>query len=187
MPVCTLFCKFKLMLSVMLITASLLMFSTHAEAVEDASPSVLADSAVADTTDSTASDSNSSHYLMQLISGMIVVLLSIVVLAWFAKRMNRFKTSSDGALHILGGISMGARERVVLVQIGEEQLLLGVAPGRINTLHVLKDKLESGAQGADLSDRPATKTFSQYFTDKLQTAVNKNRQHSAGGGMADNV
>jgi len=43
---------------------------------------------------------------------------------------------------------MGTRERVVLLQVGETQLLLGVAPGRVQTLHVLDKPLDSGKQGA---------------------------------------
>ena len=36
---------------------------------------------------------------------------------------------------------MGARERVVLIQVGKQQMLLGVAPGRVQTLHVLDEPL----------------------------------------------
>jgi len=43
-----------------------------------------------------------------------------------------------GGVRLLGGISVGHRERVVLIQVGEQQLLVGVAPGRVNTLHVLE-------------------------------------------------
>ena len=75
-----------------------------------------------------ASETLNSGYLVQLIVGLLFVLLCIIALAWLARRMNRFQSSSDGALQILGGISMGARERVVLVQVGSTQLLLGVAP-----------------------------------------------------------
>ena len=81
--------------------------------------------------------------MAQLVLGLIIVLLCIVALAWLAKRFNRLQSTPDGSLQVLGGMSMGARERIVLVQVGTKQLLLGVAPGQINTLHVLDEPLEA--------------------------------------------
>jgi flagellar protein FliO/FliZ len=90
-----------------------------------------------------STDPMSGSYLFQLILGLIVVLICIVALAWFAKRMNRLQSSTGGMLKIIGGISMGSRERIVLLQVGSEQLLVGVSPGRINTLHVLEAPLDN--------------------------------------------
>ncbi|EQD42713.1 Flagellar biosynthesis protein, FliO, partial [mine drainage metagenome] len=42
-----------------------------------------------------------------------------------------------GALEILASMPLGAKERAVLVKVGDAQILLGVAPGQVNTLHVL--------------------------------------------------
>lgn len=90
-----------------------------------------------------STDPMSGSYLFQLILGLIIVLICIVALAWFAKRMNRLQSSTGGMLKIIGGISMGSRERIVLLQVGSEQLLVGVSPGRINTLHVLEAPLDN--------------------------------------------
>ena len=111
-----------------------------------------------------------SGYLVQLIVGLMFVLLCIVALAWLAKRLNRFQASSDGTLQVLGGISMGARERVVLVQVGATQLLLGVAPGRINMLHQLEQPLEQDdATGHQRRDPP----IARGFADKLNAALSR--------------
>lgn len=96
-----------------------------------------------------SADPMSGSYLIQLILGLIVVLICIVALAWFAKRMNRLQSSTGGMLKIIGGLSMGSRERVVLLQVGSEQLLIGVSPGRINTLHVLEAPLEDAGINAE--------------------------------------
>jgi flagellar protein FliO/FliZ len=76
---------------------------------------------------SPAQDSLAMTSLWQLTLGMLLVLGLILAIAW---------------LRILGGLSMGSRERVVLIQVGETQLLLGVAPGRVQTLHVLEQSLQ---------------------------------------------
>ncbi|MFC1774266.1 flagellar biosynthetic protein FliO [Pseudomonadota bacterium] len=80
--------------------------------------------------------------LWQLTLGMLVVLGLIVSIAWVLKRTGRFQMAAGGGLRVLGGLSMGSRERVVLIQAGETQLLLGVAPGRVQTLHVLDQPLQ---------------------------------------------
>ncbi|VAW54146.1 hypothetical protein MNBD_GAMMA06-121 [hydrothermal vent metagenome] len=114
---------------------------------------------------------NDGH-LMQLVMGLFVVLLCIIVLAWFAKKINRFNSLADGSLKILGGLSMGSRERIVLLQLGEEQLLLGVSPGKINTLHVLNTPLEvTGLKTDNAVDSTAASTAGNSFLDKLKTAM----------------
>jgi flagellar protein FliO/FliZ len=78
--------------------------------------------------------------VLQLLAGLAVVIGAIFGLAFLARRFGRFPTAA-GRLRVVGGLSLGARERVVLVQVGEQQLLLGVAPGRVQTLHVLAQPL----------------------------------------------
>lgn len=69
--------------------------------------------------------------------GLFAVVFLIVGMAWVMRRMGGMPGTATGTLRVLGGLSMGTRERVVLIQVGETQLLLGVAPGRVQTLHVL--------------------------------------------------
>lgn len=83
--------------------------------------------------------------LWQLTLGMLAVLALIVSIAWLLKRTGRFQMAAGGGLRVLGGLSMGSRERVVLIQAGETQLLLGVAPGRVQTLHVLDQPLQQSS------------------------------------------
>jgi len=110
------------------------------------------------------SDPMSGSYLLQLIFGLLIVIICIFVLAWFSKKMNRFHSSPDDALKIIGAISMGSRERIVHLQIGEEQLLIGVSPGRINTLHVLNTPVETITKSNNDS-------VGNGFSDKLKTMI----------------
>lgn len=79
--------------------------------------------------------------MAQVFLGLLLVIAMIVGVAWLMRRLGNFQTTANGALRVVGGLSMGPRERVVLVQVGEQQLLLGVAPGRVSTLHVLDKPL----------------------------------------------
>ena len=91
---------------------------------------------------SSAGDPLAMGNLVQLTLGLLAVLLLLGGLAWLLRRSGRFTSSMHGALQVLGGVSMGTRERIVLLQVGRQQLLVGVAPGRIQTLHVLDEPIE---------------------------------------------
>ena len=81
-------------------------------------------------------------HLLRITMGLVLVLLAIGVTAWLMRQFFRIQPGMHGQLRILSGVSMGPRERVVLLEVGETQLLVGVAPGRIQTLHVLATRLE---------------------------------------------
>ncbi|PCJ35256.1 MAG: flagellar biosynthetic protein FliO [Cellvibrionales bacterium] len=77
---------------------------------------------------------DTSGYFLQLVSGLGVVLLSIAVLAWLLKRINRLPNRDLKDLELIASLSVGQRERVVIVRAGNTELVLGVAPGSISKL-----------------------------------------------------
>lgn len=83
------------------------------------------------------SDPNLAGNLVQTTLGLLVVLLLIGAAAWAFKRFGNVHVGAQGRMKIIGGISLGTRERAVLLQVGEQQLVVGVSPGRVQTLYVL--------------------------------------------------
>ena len=81
--------------------------------------------------------------MLRVVLGLALVLGLIVALAWGLRRLGGPGAGAGGRLRVLAGVAVGNRERVVLLQAGETQLLLGVAPGRVQTLHVLERPLEA--------------------------------------------
>jgi len=77
---------------------------------------------------------DTSGYFLQLLSGLGIVLLSIAVLAWLLKRINRLPNRDLKDLELIASLSVGQRERVVIVRAGTTELVLGVAPGSISKL-----------------------------------------------------
>ncbi len=80
--------------------------------------------------------------LARVIVGLLVVLALIGGLMLALRRMGGVGGSANGQMRVLGALSVGQREKVVLVKVGSTQLLVGVAPGRVQTLHVLDEPLE---------------------------------------------
>lgn len=87
--------------------------------------------------------------LAQLFAGLALVVVMIVALAWALRRLGGLGAVGTGSLEIVGGLSVGPRERVVLLRVGTRQLLLGVAPGRVQTLHVLDEPVATPPVGSD--------------------------------------
>jgi flagellar protein FliO/FliZ len=75
--------------------------------------------------------------MLNMIMGLAVVVALILGLAWVLKRYGRLPVNNQVEMKILGGLSLGTREKAVLVQVEGQRLLLGVAPGRVSTLHVM--------------------------------------------------
>lgn len=88
--------------------------------------------------------------MLQFAVGMTIVIATICVLGWFLRRILGSSTSGTGVMKMLAGISVGTRERVVLLQIGNRQMLVGVAPGSVAAIHVFDEPIINH----DCSDMP---------------------------------
>ena len=75
--------------------------------------------------------------MMQTLGGLLLILVLIFALGWLFRRFGKLPMAGKGMVTVLGGISLGPRERAMVLQVGETRLLVGVAPGRVQTLHVL--------------------------------------------------
>ncbi len=78
-----------------------------------------------------------SGVVIQMVLVLAGVVLLIIGLGWIMKRVGHFSTAGKGMVRILGGVSLGPRERAVVIEAGDRRLLVGVAPGRVQTLCVL--------------------------------------------------
>jgi len=73
---------------------------------------------------------------------LALVLGAVFVLAWALKRVRGLGARAGGSLDVLAQVPLGQKERAVLIKVGATQILLGVAPGRVNTLYVLPEPLD---------------------------------------------
>jgi flagellar protein FliO/FliZ len=94
--------------------------------------------------------------LAQVTLSLMLVLAAVFAAAWVVRRLRNFGRPGAGAINIIADVALGTKERAVLIQVGAQQLLIGVAPGRVNTLHVLVepvriDDAQRGGGGDELS------------------------------------
>ncbi|RKR06094.1 flagellar protein FliO/FliZ [Kushneria sinocarnis] len=70
--------------------------------------------------------------------GLVVVLAIIGLCAWAIRRLGRGRLmGSQRQLRVIASQNLGQRERVVMVEVEDTWLVLGVAPGSVRTLHTL--------------------------------------------------
>jgi flagellar protein FliO/FliZ len=75
--------------------------------------------------------------VLQVFVGLVAVLLLIAATAWVAKRFGVSPGGASSLLQVVSSASVGTRERVVVVEVGETWLVVGVAPGSVNALATL--------------------------------------------------
>ncbi len=99
----------------------------------------------------TARASRELPFLPVLVS-LLIVVLAILVLAWFSKKMN-LGFPGNRAIKVVTALSLGAKERIVVIEVNGKQHLIGVTPQQVNHLLTLDEPLDMAnpAQSGGLS------------------------------------
>ena len=114
-----------------------------------------------------ASPGVSAGTYLQAGFALILIVGLLAATAWMARKVSGGKGFGQAGLKVIGGVALGPRERIILVEVGDDWLVIGIVPGQIRTLHRLdKGSLPEGALQAG-----ADKPFAQW----LQGIAN--RQH----------
>jgi flagellar protein FliO/FliZ len=104
--------------------------------------------------------------------GLVIVLSIFFVCVWALRKLNTSAANGAEKMRIVDGIPLGLREKIILLQVGKKQLILGITPGRIETLHVL--------EGDDCLIKEPTMTTetSNGFAQKLLQAISARPEYN---------
>jgi flagellar protein FliO/FliZ len=75
--------------------------------------------------------------LMQGLLGLAVVLGALFIFFWLLRRFSPGQTGAQGLVKVVGGVMLGTREKLVVVEVGDQWLLLGVGAGQVSHLHTM--------------------------------------------------
>ncbi|MDY6829988.1 MAG: flagellar biosynthetic protein FliO [Pseudomonadota bacterium] len=106
--------------------------------------------------DAAAAPEIGAGWVLNLVFGLVLVLGLFLALAWLMRKLGTLPGGNGRLIRVVGGASLGARDRLVLVELGQQQLLLGVSPGRIVNLHTLPERLDTASGSASTRDFSAT-------------------------------
>lgn len=104
-----------------------------------------------------------ASYYLQVMFALFLIVALIIAAAWFVKRLNFTSMKSMGSLKIESSLPLGQKEKLIILRVENERILLGVTPHQINFLH----KLTS----ANYSDEDQTKLEPKNFAEKLNTLL----------------
>jgi len=72
--------------------------------------------------------------LFKVLFGLVVVLCAMAAVLWLLKRVGVGRAQAGGVIKVVGGVSVGNRERVLVLEIADQWVVVGVAPGRVSAL-----------------------------------------------------
>lgn len=88
----------------------------------------------------------SAGSLLQVLFGLVVVLALMAGAAWTLKRMGVAGMAGNSVARVVGGVSVGNRERVVVVEVADQWIVVGIAPGRVSALSTMPRQQIAAAQ-----------------------------------------
>ena len=89
-----------------------------------------------------------------------------IALGWLLRRVGPMAGQGGQHIRLLSSLPLGPRDRLLLVDVGGTQMLLGASPGRINTLHVFEQPV------ADIGQATAGNSD---FARKLQAMLKRDQ------------
>lgn len=97
---------------------------------------------------------------LQATLALLLILGLLFGTAWLARKLSGGKGFGQGGMKIIGGVALGPRERIVLVEVGDSWLVIGIVPGQIRTLHQLP---KGSSMDIEASAGPAEAPFAQWL------------------------
>ena len=99
---------------------------------------------------------------------LVFIVLIIFVVSSLIRKFGSLQSSAAGNLKILGSLPVGTRERVMLIEVGGNQILIGVSPGSVRTLQILDKPIE-------ISDKqvPSFRNIAQKIQDQWRIGSSK--------------
>jgi flagellar protein FliO/FliZ len=80
---------------------------------------------------------------IKMFIGLIVVIAIIFIVAALSKKMKIMQSFTAGyQIKNLASLALSTREKVCLIEVGGKHVLIGIAPGCVNQLHVFDENIE---------------------------------------------
>jgi flagellar protein FliO/FliZ len=123
--------------------------------------------------------------VLQTLLGLAIVIAFVFGCAWLARKFGVAGGKRTGLVKVIGGASLGNKERVSVVEIGDTWLVLGAAPGNVRLLHTMPaGSVELAGTEAGVAPEPGQPlqgSFGQRLRDALAGEATKRLQKFAGG------
>jgi flagellar protein FliO/FliZ len=108
--------------------------------------------------------------LLQIFLGLIAVLALMLVAAWFLKKIGPVTSGNKVAVKVVGGVNLGNRERIMVVEVANQWIVVGVTAHQISTLSTLQKQ----EQEQIITQEPVIGSENQFSTWLKRTLEKRN-------------
>ena len=116
----------------------------------------------------TMAPTSSAGSLLQTILALVFVLALLIGLAWFMKRYGPKVMGGNNKMRVVSSLNLGGRERIVLVEVADQWIVVGASPGRINALATMPRQEGEPPQLATAQNGPAAANFSEWLKQTIE-------------------
>lgn len=99
--------------------------------------------------------------MLEFGASLLLVIAAIFVVGWFYARMQGMRGGSSNVFNIIASQSLGSKERIILVEVGNKQIVVGITSASMQALHVFDEAVET-------ANFPTNKSA---FAERLMTAL----------------
>ena len=108
----------------------------------------------------------STGSLLQTIFALVLVLALLAALAWAAKRYGPRVAGNSANLRMIGALNIGGRERIMVIEVGDQWIVVGASPGRVNALATMP-KGDAAANATLAGHTPSASNFADWLKQTI--------------------
>ncbi|RZT30792.1 flagellar biosynthetic protein FliO [Cupriavidus agavae] len=117
---------------------------------------------------------SSGGSLAQAGLGLFAVIALILGMAWLARRVGLVRHGTGNAsIKVVNSLMLGARQKIVTVEVGDTWLVLGVSSNEIRPLHTMPAQPDTGAPAASHPAQPMQGGFGERLMRAMQENLKK--------------
>lgn len=95
----------------------------------------------------------SGQSVIEMLGGLVAVLALFVALVWGMRQLQGRIGGQTTRMRVEATLALGTREKLLIVTVDEQRLLLGVTPHQINCLRVLPGSAAASSEAGDFAGR----------------------------------
>lgn len=129
----------------------------------------------------TSTAPSTSGSLFKVFLGLAAVLLVMAAITWALKRIVPGTGGQQSVIKVVGGVSVGTRERVVVVEVAGRWLVVGVAAGQVNAIANLDkaENIQEAIQNTSVNAEAGLQGFTQSLPPQFSTWLKKSKDKLA--------
>lgn len=111
---------------------------------------------------------SATNSMLKVIIALVIVLAVLAGIAWLLKQFNLQHGNQNTVAKIVGGVSVGSRERLIVVEVADRWLVVGVSPGQITSIANLDKSTPSIHHNLENTRQSLSNPFSQWLADAIK-------------------